>query len=56
MPFFRSSRFMAVMDRDYNSALNRLHNGLQKLHMPVERRESTPVEIAQSQKQEAIFL
>jgi putative transposase len=47
----------AVIDRDYNSALNHLQNGLQLLHLPVERRESTPVETAmQSGKQEATTL
>jgi putative transposase len=46
-----------VLDRDYNSALNHLQNGLQLLHLPVERRESTPVETAmQSEKQEATTL
>jgi putative transposase len=44
----------AVLDRDYNSALNHLHNGLQLLRLPAERREYTPVETAmQSKKQEA---
>jgi putative transposase len=47
----------AVLDRDYNSALNHLQNGLQLLQLPVERRESTPVETAmQSEKQEATIL
>jgi hypothetical protein len=40
------------LDRDYNSALNHLKNGLNLL--PAERRESTPAEIVQqSQKQES---
>ena len=45
----------ALMDRDYNSAINHLQNGLKLLHLlPAERREVTPVEIAmQSRKQEA---
>jgi putative transposase len=49
----------AVMDRDYNSAINHLQNGLELLQLlllPAERREVTPVEIAslrQSRKQEA---
>jgi putative transposase len=34
----------AVLDRDYNSAINHLQNGLELLHLPVERREVTPVE------------
>ena len=43
----------AVLDRDYNSAINHLQNGLKMLHLPAERREVTPVEIAlQSMKQE----
>ncbi len=43
-----------VIDRDYNSAMNHLQNGLKLLRLPVERREVTPVEIArQSRKQEA---
>jgi putative transposase len=43
----------AVMDRDYNSALNHLQKGLQILQLPVERRECTPVEIPrESEKQE----
>jgi putative transposase len=47
----------AVLDRDYNSALNHLQNGLQLLQLPVERREVTPVETAmQSEKQEATIL
>lgn len=48
------SKCGAVMDRDYNSAINHLQNGLKLLGLPVERREITPVEIAkQSRKQEA---
>ena len=44
----------AVLDRDYNSAINHLQNGLELLRLPAERREVTPVEIAvQSPKQEA---
>ncbi|AFU57811.1 transposase, IS605 OrfB [Candidatus Nitrososphaera gargensis Ga9.2] len=47
----------AVLDRDYNASLNILQRGLESLMMllPVERREVTPVEIAQqrSLKQEA---
>jgi putative transposase len=47
----------AVLDRDYNSALNHLQNGLQLLQLPAERREYTPVETAmQSEKQEATVL
>ncbi|MEW6603861.1 MAG: RNA-guided endonuclease TnpB family protein [Thermoproteota archaeon] len=46
----------AVMDRDYNASLNILQRGLELLLLllPVERREVTPVEIAQqrSRKQE----
>lgn len=43
-----------ALDRDYNSALNHLQNGLKLLHLPVGCREVTPVEIArQSEKQEA---
>jgi len=43
----------AVLDRDYNSAMNHLQNGLEMLHLPVERREITPVEIPkESLKQE----
>jgi putative transposase len=43
----------AVLDRDYNSSLNHLQNGLKLLGLPVERREVTPVEIAaRSLKQE----
>ncbi len=34
----------AVLDRDYNSAINHLQNGLKLLCLPVERREVTPVE------------
>jgi putative transposase len=42
-----------VLDRDYNSALNHLQNGLRILQLPAERRESTPVEIPrESMKQE----
>lgn len=45
---------MAVLDRDYNSAMNHLQNGLQLLQLPAERREVTPVETVQrSSKQEA---
>lgn len=41
------------LDRDYNSAINHLQNGLELLGLPVERREVTPAEIArQSKKQE----
>lgn len=44
----------AALDRDYNSAINHLQNGLTLLHLPVERRKVTPAEIAQqSRKQEA---
>jgi putative transposase len=44
----------AVLDRDYNAALNHLQNGLNLLHLPAERRKVTPVETAmQSEKQEA---
>jgi putative transposase len=46
----------AVLDRDYNSAMNHLQNGLKVLGLalPEERREVTPVEIAQrSVKHEA---
>jgi putative transposase len=46
----------AVLDRDYNSALNHLQNGLNLLHLPAERRESTPVETAMQSKQEATVL
>ena len=43
----------AVLDRDYNSAINHLQKGLEMLRLPAERREVTPVEIAlQSGKQE----
>jgi len=38
------SRCDALLDRDYNSAINHLQNGLKLLHLPVERREVTPVE------------
>lgn len=42
-----------ILDRDYNSAVNHLQNGLKLLHLPVVHREVTPVEIArQSKKQE----
>jgi len=42
-----------VLERDYNSAMNHLQSGLKILGLPVERREVTPVEIAQrSLKQE----
>lgn len=34
----------AFLDRDYNSAINHLQNGLKILQLPVERREVTPVE------------
>jgi len=34
----------ATLDRDYNSAINHLQKGLENLHLPVERREVTPVE------------
>ncbi len=48
-------RCMAVLDRDYNSALNHLQNGMKLL--PVERREVTPVEIVRrSLKQEVHVL
>jgi putative transposase len=46
----------AVMDRDYNSAMNHLQNGLELLlGLPAERREVTPAEIViqRSLKQEA---
>ena len=44
----------AVLDRDYNSAMNHLQNGLELLRLPAECREVTPVEIVQrSPKQEA---
>lgn len=33
-----------ILDRDHNSAINHLQNGLELLHLPVERREVTPVE------------
>lgn len=33
-----------IVDRDYNSALNHLQNGLVMLNLPVERRKVTPVE------------
>jgi putative transposase len=49
------SKCHAVLDRDYNSALNHLQKGLQilQLQLPVGRREFTPVEIVQrSRKQE----
>jgi len=47
----------AIMDRDYNSAINHLQNGLKLLHLPVERREVTPVKIPkESEKQEATTL
>jgi putative transposase len=47
----------AVLDRDHNAALNHMHNGLQLLRLPAERREYTPVETAmQSEKQEATVL
>jgi len=46
-------RCRLVLDRDYNSAINHLHNGLKLLCLPVERREVTPAEIVrQSTKQE----
>lgn len=48
------SKCGVVLDRDYNSAINHLQNGLDLLHLPVVRREVTPVEIAQrSLKQES---
>lgn len=44
----------SIFDRDYNSAINHLQNGLMLLHLPVERREVTPAKIAQqSRKQES---
>jgi putative transposase len=47
----------AVLDRDYNSALNHLQNGLQLLQLPAERREVTPVEIVKRSKmQEATVI
>lgn len=47
-----------VLDRDYNTNLNILQKGLLSLyHLPVERREVTPVEIPrESLKQEAHFV
>jgi hypothetical protein len=45
-----------MLDRDYKSAPNRLHNGLQLLHLPAERREYTPVETAMQSEQEAAAL
>lgn len=43
-----------VLDRDHNSAINHLQSGLKLLHLPVEHREVTPVEIPrESMKQEA---
>lgn len=33
-----------MLDRNYNSALNHLQNGLELLHLPVWRGEVTPVE------------
>jgi putative transposase len=57
------TKFGAILDRDYNSALNHLQKGLQilqlqiQLQLPVERREVTPVEtLLESQKQEATVL
>ncbi len=41
-----------VLDRDYNSAINHLQNGLKLLRLPAERREVTPVE-PQSEVDEA---
>lgn len=47
------TRCGVVLDRDHNSAINHLQNGLKLLRLPVVRREVTPVEIArQSRKQE----
>ena len=44
----------AVLDRDYNSAINHLQKGLQLLLLLAECRKVTPVETArQSKKQEA---
>lgn len=46
----------ALMERDYNSAINHLQNGLELSHLPAERREVTPAEIVvlqRSLKQEA---
>lgn len=46
----------AVLERDYNSAINHLQNGLKILSLPVERWEVTPVEIAmRSRKQEEAY-
>ncbi len=36
---------MLVLDRDYNSAINHLRNGLKYLQLPVQRGEVTPAEI-----------
>jgi putative transposase len=48
------SQCLAVLDRDYNSAINHLQNGMKLLQLPAERREVTPVEIARRpMKQEA---
>lgn len=35
----------AMLDRDYNSAMNHLQNGLKYLHLPMQRGEVTPAEI-----------
>lgn len=49
------SKCGAVLDRDYNSAINHLQNGLTLLQLPVEHREVTPAETAkQSLKQEVV--
>ena len=42
----------AVLDRDYNSAINHLQNGLQSLDLPMERGKVTPAE-PQSEVDEA---
>jgi putative transposase len=38
-------RCRVVLDRDHNSAINRLQKGLELLHLPVQRGEVTPAEI-----------
>jgi len=46
-------RCRAVLDRDYNSAINHQQNGLELLHLPAVRREVTPAEIPEeSMRQE----
>src|SRR5579885_1172148 len=57
----RCDKCFLVLDRDHNAALNILQRGLNSFllelkHLPMERREVTPVEFERSKKQESIVV